>query len=144
MHRLQNEEKRMNKRKTLLIRVGLILLLAVLSTVLFITGKGYTLLLDNKTVESAGGEWRALDSAVVIVDKQEPVELFRRDRVSVEVKGSRHVLKVIIRNRMGQETDSKTVPINLKLGSRYYLLSIPGLIQEGEGWLTPFSTEDNS
>ena len=126
------------RTRQLLIRAAAVAFLAALALLLYNLGKGYLLLLDNKTVTIGGAEARALETVRVQVDGHEPIELYPRDRDQVTVTGAGHSLTFTVFDRGGRELETRRVRFRLPRGGRMYLLSLPALAGGLDGWLAEF------
>lgn len=120
-------------KKTLLLRLFLLILYAALLLVLFINGRSHTVLIDNKA--DPNGEWQAVRSMSVSINGGEPSEYQRGDRDQVRVKGQK--MQISIEFFDGSEALSKT--IKLPFMEDTLLLSIPKLIATRSDALEPFN-----
>ena len=96
---------------------------------LFVHGKGHTILIDNK--DAAGRS--ALEHAIVGVDGAEGAEYYPGDRDKAFVKGQVH--RVVVELDDGKKVE-KT--IRVPLAEDMVLVSIPLLVADAEGAVTPF------
>ncbi len=115
-----------------LIRAAAIAVYAGLIALVFITGKGHTILIDNKNAED--GSVPAIDGVMVSVDGREALELYKGDRDRENVSGQNHRVSVeIIAD--GRKIEKS---IRLPIGEDILLLSIPMLVAGREPALIPF------
>lgn len=121
------------RRRRLLVRSALIAAYLGLTALVFVLGRGHTLLLDNKDTDGA----RAIDGVVVSVNGGEEIELYPGDRDKAVVQGQRHSVAI-------ETLDGKKIEraIRLPLGHDMLLLSIPRLAAGKEPILTPFVPKD--
>lgn len=126
----------MNRK--ILIRSGVILVLVLLAVMLYSMGKGYTLLLDNKTIEANGRTLEAFEMVEVNIDGGEPIELYLRDRDMVTVTGKRHFIQITSFDKSFRETGKHSLKFRIKDKGDMFLLSMPALAAEHEDWITPF------
>lgn len=127
----------MNKATaTLLIRILFVVVLILLGIFLFAMGKTHTVLLDNKTIEYNGKEYKAIKYAVVIIDNQEEIEITQRERLKVALRRSNHT--ITIEDNKGNEVVKKfKIPLSLDIS----LLSLPLLMEFEDNqdiWLSKF------
>jgi hypothetical protein len=122
-------------RRRFLVRVGLIAVYVLAIALAFVTGKGHTILVDNKDRPEG---FAALDGILVSVDGKEPLELYAGDRDMVKVKGQRH--RVSIEAIAGG--DKKEITLELPMGEDMLLLSVPKLAAGREDCLEPFVQKD--
>jgi hypothetical protein len=121
--------------RRLLVRLALAALYAALIALVFVTGKGHTILVDNKDRPEG---FAAVDGILVSVDGREPLELYPGDRDMVKVKGQRH--RVSIESVTGGE--KKTVELKLPMDGDMLLLSVPKLAAGRDDCLEPFVPRD--
>ena len=131
------------KSRRMLVRGGLIVVYAALIGLSFVSGKGHTLLIDNK--DSEDGSVKAFETVTVTVDNQDPMEFMANDRDQAKVTAQTHTIKVVVN---GQTTERK---IHLPIGESMLLLSVPKLVAGIEPSVTVFvpkeeapAPEDNS
>jgi hypothetical protein len=124
--------KKVPLRRTI-VRSVLIAAYVGLMVLVFILGKGHTLLVDNKDVEGMPNVV-AFDDVVVGVDRQETTELTSGDRDMFKVTGQRHRVTMEI---MGQP-EKVVKDIVLPLGQDMILVSLPKLAAGIEPYLEPF------
>lgn len=122
--------------KRILIRAAALILLLLISVALYYSGKGHTLLLDNKNIEINGIQLKALDFADVIIDRGEELEILKRDRLKENVSGQKHRITVVYMDKGEEKTIQKTFQIYV--GEPMYLLSIPALLADSEEWIQVF------
>lgn len=122
----------MNRRNG--VRLVLLVFVAVLSVFLYRLGKGFDLLVDNKTVTIGEQTYRALNLVRVSVDGSEPLELMKRDRDVISVVGYTHQIKVEVLDM--DEDVVKTVEKEFKITrGTGDLLSLPALVEGDSGWI---------
>jgi len=122
------------KRK-LIIRASVVAILILLALFLYNNGKGYTLLLDNKKIESAGSTFKALDMVEVRVDRKEQIELFPGDRDMVVVSGRKHTISITVYNKSFAEDGVYKKEFKLQKGGGMYLLSMPAIAADLDEWI---------
>jgi hypothetical protein len=126
------EGSSMNRRNG--VRLTLLVLVGVLSIFLYRMGKGFDLLLDNKTVTIGEKTYKAFSLVRVSVDGSEPLELMKRDREVISVVGYNHRIKVEVLD-MDEDvvkTVEKEFEITRETGD---LLSIPALVEGEPDWI---------
>ncbi len=118
--------------RRLIVRAVLLAAFVGLAALAFVTGKGHTLLIDNKDAED--GSAQAIDGVLVSVDRQEALELYRGDRDKAIVRGQAHTISIeVIAD--GTKIRKK---IRLPIGREMLLLSIPKLAAGREPSVVPF------
>ena len=125
--------KKFKLTRTLCIRVIAIFLVIVLAVVMFIIGKQHKIYFDNKD----WGPYKAYQFVEVSVDKQDSVELARRDRDVFTVVAQGHTIYI---DAMG---DEKEVKIHIPLFMRDVLINIPALMngEDQDKWMEEFIVE---
>lgn len=120
------------RQRALLARVLLVAFLTGMLALSFYSGRGHTILIDNK--DSPDGSISAIDGVLVSIDGFEALELYAGDRDMQKVKGQRHTVKVEIIND-GAITERT---IELPLMSDMMLLSVPKMVTGIEPILETF------
>lgn len=122
----------MNRRNV--IRFALLIIVVVLSMFLYRHGKGFDLLVDNKTVTIGEKSYRALSLVRVSIDEGEPLELMKRDRDVISVVGYTHRIKVEVLDMDEDVVQSveKEFKLTRETGD---LLSIPALVGGESDWI---------
>ncbi len=124
-------EARRAQGRRLAVRSGLLAAYLALMALLFVHGKGHTILLDNKDAED--GSCRAFEDVTVSVDGGEEDQMARNDRDKAQVRGQSH--RVVITVTGGQKIEKWIrVPLNRDM----LLLSIPKLAAGIEPAIVPF------
>lgn len=119
-----------------LIRAAVLIVYVSLIALVFVTGKGHTILIDNKNAED--GSVPAIDGVLVSVDGREALELYKGDRDKEMVKGQVHSVAVEVISD-GRKIQKK---IRLPLDKDMLLLSVPMLVAGREPALIPFVPAD--
>jgi hypothetical protein len=122
------------KQRQQLIRAAIIAAYLGLGVVLFVTSRGHTLLVDNRSVSNLN--LRAPDMITVSVDGSKPLEFFRNDRDIFKVGGGMHEIQI----EFSDGTPPFTAEFDLPLKDDQYLLSIPKLINGVEPYYEVFTT----
>jgi hypothetical protein len=120
------------RQKRMVIRGGLFLAWLLLGTLLFITSRGHTLLIDNRDFENV----EAPDLITVYVDRGGGVEYFRGDRDRLTLVGSKHRILVEFSDGSPPFEGDFTLPIRDDM----YLLSVPKIINGIEPFVEVFHT----
>ena len=118
--------------RRLAVRAALAAVFVGLAALAFLTGKGHTILVDNKDAED--GSVQAFDGVMVTVDRQESLEMYLGDRLAVTVMGQSHTVTIEDLNG-GTKVERK---IRLPLGEETLLLSVPMLAEGREPALVKF------
>jgi hypothetical protein len=118
------------------VRVGLVIVYVGLVALTFVSGKGHTILVDNKA--AADGSAPAVDGVMVSVDGQEPLEMYAGDRDMAKVKGQSH--RVSVEAVAGGKKIERA--IRLPMDDDMVLLSVPKLVAGVEPFIERFTPLD--
>lgn len=120
-----SDARKTSKRKVplrrTLVRSALLVVYVGLMVLVFVTGKGHTLLVDNKDV--AGTDLRAYSLVKITVDSLKPSEETKGDRDMFKIKGQKHRIVLEVPGDPNKIVRYVTIP----MGSEIVLLSIPKL-----------------
>jgi len=122
-------------RRRFWIRAALVAAFIGLGVLVFILGKGHSLLVDNKDADD--GSVAGLDGVTVSIDGGEPSEMYSGDRDMAKVTGQTH--RVVIETMEGEKIERT---IKMPIGRDMLLLSIPMLVAGKEPVLVPFTPRD--
>jgi hypothetical protein len=132
-----------SRQKRMVIRGGFVFVWLLLGTLLFVTSRGHTLLVDNRDFENI----RAPDLITVYVDRGKGVEYFRGDRDRLTLTGSKHRVLVEFSDGSPPFEGDFTLPIKDDM----YLLSVPKMVNGVEPFVEvfhiapdPFDEEENN
>lgn len=121
--------------RRLLVRGGVLIVYLTLTAFVFVSGRGHTVLLDNKTAADESSQ--AFSLVKVYVGGEDGLELMPRDRDKVIVRGQRQVIR--IETRETAKVTEKTMRI--PLGVDTVLVSIPKMAAGIEPFWEPFVVE---
>lgn len=116
------------------IRAGLAVVYLATAVVLFITGKGHTILVDNKA--DPAGTYPAVRSAVVSINREKPMEFYPGDRDKFVVQGQKHKIRVKLLSGPGGE--EREFEFSVPLSEDMTLLSLSKLMANVEPWTETF------
>lgn len=126
----------MNKvRKRVVIRGMICLCYLLLATLMFVTGRTHTLLMDNKGNQD--GSYSAVNGMTVVVDNTTSEELLKNDRAKVVVKGQSVTLLV----KSFDGSVNQEFRLRIPLLQDTVLVSIPKLLAGIEPALEPFTAD---
>jgi hypothetical protein len=124
-------DRKLRLRRTL-VRFALVAVYIGLAVLVFVGGKGHTLLVDNKNVPDSG--LKAFEDVVVGVDSLETSELVKGDRDMFKVSGQRHRISLEIAGQPDKIVKTVVVPMN----SDMIVISLPKLAAGVEPYIEPF------
>ena len=119
-------------KKIIIVRSVIVVVYILLAVVMFVTGRGHTVLIDNKAAED--GSFKAINGMEVTVNKLPSSEFMKGDRDKFAVKGQTVKIKVVSFDGQVEETYKIKIP----LGQDAVLVSIPKLVNGLEGAVEPF------
>lgn len=117
------------------IRIVLILLWILLGVIIFFTGRGHTLLVDNQSAKD--GSYKAFEMINVTVDNQNDEEIWEGERIRLTVAGAKH--SIFVEFDDGREPVKREFVLPVK--EDMYLLSVPKMIA-GMDFVEPFRIQD--
>jgi hypothetical protein len=121
--------------KRLIVRGGVLIVYLALTILVFVSGRGHTVLVDNKT---AGDEsYQAFSLVKVYVGNGDGLELMPRDRDKVIVRGQRQLIRIETREPATVTEKTLRIPI----GVDTILVSIPKMAAGIEPFWEPFVVE---
>jgi hypothetical protein len=129
---MENNRQANSRQKKMLIRGGLVFVWLLLGTLLFITSRGHTLLVDNRDFENI----EASDLITVYIDRGWGVEYFRGDRDRLTLVGSKHRILVEFSDGSPPFEGNFTLPIRDDM----YLLSVTKMVNGIEPFVEVFHT----
>lgn len=124
------------KKRRLIVRLALIAVYFGAIALVFVSGKGHTILIDNK--DSGEGRFAAIDGVMVTVDRQEELELYSGDRDKADVAGQGHRVK--IKSLDGAVDVERT--FRLPIGVEMFILSVPRAAAGESIFVEPFMPKD--
>lgn len=124
------------RQRRLYVRTVLVAVYLGLIALVFVMGKGHTVLIDNK--DSPDGTLKAMDGVMVSVDRLEALELYPGDRDKADVKGQRH--RVTVESLDGSTKIAKN--FTLPLGKEMFILSVPKVVAGVEPFVDLFMPKD--
>jgi hypothetical protein len=121
--------------RRLIIRGGVLIVYLALTVLVFVSGRGHTVLLDNKT--AADASYQAFNLVKVYVGNEDGLELMPRDRDKVRVRGQRQVIRIETGEAATVTEKTIRIPINVDT----VLVSIPRMAAGLEPFWEPFAVE---
>ena len=125
----KNGKRKVPLRRTL-VRAALILVYVGLMVLVFVLGKGHTLLVDNKDLPDAN--LKALGLVTVTVDNLKPSDETRGDRDLFKIAGQKHRIVLAVPGDPNKIVKYITVPMD----SDITLISLPKLAAGQDPFVT--------
>lgn len=124
----------MNKKRTILFRVGAVLLLLMIAAIMMVIGRGHTVYIDNETMEYDGQTYKAPYKAVMFVDGKQVAKLYDKERGMSTCIGQRFDMTLVITEEKGGEEQRLNISLSLPYNMDGIAINLPtflaGLPQE--------------
>lgn len=117
--------------RRILVIAGLLILYVALTCLVFVLGKGHTVIVDNR---NSGALIASKDGFTVSVNGSEPVEMYPGDRIQEKTKGQG--ITITVETFSGQKTEKRfTIPLLMDT----ILVSIPKMTAGTEPYFEVFT-----
>ena len=103
----------MKKKRTLLFRVGAILLLLIIAGFMMLIGRGHTVYIDNKSLEYNGQTYTTPYKVVVFVDGEQVAKLRDKERGMATCIGQKFNMTLEITQEKGGTEETVNVTLDL-------------------------------
>ena len=122
-------------KKRYIIDILLVLFFIALSVFLYASGKGYSLIFDNRDITIGDRTYQPPGYIRITIDGTgRPLEIMEKDRDIMTVKGKNHIMKVEVLDE-DEETVLSTTEREISIRyNRGNLLSIPAFLAEDPEW----------
>ncbi|HAG70400.1 MAG TPA: hypothetical protein DCL38_10590 [Lachnospiraceae bacterium] len=115
-------------KKTIIIRMCLVLLLLVIAVICFITGRGHTVYFDNKAVDFSGETYPAVYKIEVKVNGEKAAKLYEDERGMADTMGQSFSMVVEMTKEKGDEPTAHAVSLSLPYSMDGIILNIPAMM----------------
>ena len=129
-----------SKMRSLLFRLGTVLILVGICAWMMIVGRGHTVYLDNKKLEYEGETYEPPYKITVIVKDEQVAKLNKKDRGMATTIGQNFRMTLrIMKEKKGEETE-ETYDIKLPYDLDGIVVNLPGLMAglPEEAWMSEF------
>lgn len=130
----------MNKKRTLIIRIVVVVVLVAIAWAMTIVGRGHTIYFDNKKLELNGTTYDTPYKVEVYVDGERVAKLYDKERGTCTCIGQTLQVDLTITQEKGgdETTASYTIPIPQNLDG--VVINLPGYLAglSQEDYLTEF------
>lgn len=130
----------MNKTRSLLFRIGTVLVLVGICVWMMIIGRGHTVYFDNKKLEYEGETYEPPYKITVIVKGEQVAKLNKKDRGMATTIGQNFRMTLrIMKEKKGEETE-ETYDIRLPYDLDGIVINLPGYLAglPEEAWMSEF------
>lgn len=118
----------MKKRRTILFRIGAILILLVIAAAMMLIGRGHTVYVDNVTMDYEGQTYKAPYKVVVLVGGEQVAKLRNKERGMATCIGQKFTMTLKITQEKGGDEVSKTVTLELPYNMDGIVINLPGYL----------------
>ena len=129
-----------SKMRSLLFRLGTVLILVGICVWMMIVGRGHTVYLDNKKLEYEGETYEPPYKITVIVKDEQVAKLNKKDRGMATTIGQNFRMTLrIMKEKKGEETE-ETYDIKLPYDLDGIVVNLPGLMAglPEDAWMSEF------
>lgn len=141
----------MKTKRTILFRVGAILLLLMIAGIMMVIGRGHTVYIDNKSLEYNGQTYETPYKVVVFVDGEQVAKLRDKERGMATCIGQKFSMTLEITQEKGgsEETINVTLPLpysmdGIAINLPAYLAGLPEEAYLSEFQIAVEETEESS
>lgn len=118
----------MKKKRTILFRVGAILVLLVIAGFMMVIGRGHTVYLDSKTLDYNGQTYATPYKIVVIVDGEQVAKLYDDERGMVTCIGQKFEMTLEITQEKGGSEETTTAMLTLPYNMDGIAINLPAYL----------------
>lgn len=133
----------MNKKRTLLFRLGTVLLLLLIAGIMMVIGRGHTVYLDNKSMEYNGQTYETPYKVVVFVDGKQVAKLRDDERGMATNIGQKFDMTLEITKEKGGSEETVNVSLKLPYSMDGIAINLPAYLAglPEEAYLSEFVIE---
>lgn len=130
----------MKVKRTLLIRVAVILVLIAISAVMMVIGRGHTVYFDNVALDYNGTHYDTPYKVTVFVNGEQVAKLYEKERGMATWMGQNFKMKLEVVETKGGAEETYSISLNLPYSMDGIVLNLPALLQglPEEAYLTEF------
>lgn len=118
----------MKKRRTILFRIGAILILLIIAAVMMVIGRGHTVYIDNVTMDYGGQTYKAPYKVVVFVGGEQVAKLRNKERGMSTCIGQRFEMTLEITQEKGGGEETRTVSLELPYNLDGVVINLPAFL----------------
>ncbi len=128
----------MKNKRTILFRIGAILILLIIAGIMMVIGRGHTVYIDNKSIDYNGQTYKTPYKVVVFVDGEQVAKLRDKERGMATCIGQKFEMTLEITQDKGGNEETSTVtldlPYNMDAGlpEEVYLSKFEPAVEETE------------
>ncbi len=118
----------MSNKRSLLFRIGAILLLVLIAACMMIVGRGHTVYFDNKAIEYQGVTYEAPYKVTVLVKGEQAAKLYEKERGSATNIGQSFEMTLRVMQEKGGSEQEYTYRFKLPYSMDGIVVNIPGFL----------------
>ena len=118
----------MNKKRTLIIRIVVVVLLVALAYAMTIIGRGHTVYLDAKKIEYNGTEYKPAYKTEVYVNGERIAKLYDKERGMSTCVGSKFTMTLKITDVKGGDETEATYTVSLPQSMDGVIINLPAYL----------------
>lgn len=115
--------------KSMLYKILTVVAILILAAVMMIIGRGHTVYLDNKTIDTANGSLTAFYRADIEVRNNEPQKLSARERGAATFMGQSVKVTVTYMETKNSQKKTETFKVKVPYGWDGIIVNLPALIK---------------
>ncbi|MBQ7564693.1 MAG: hypothetical protein IJT16_11975 [Lachnospiraceae bacterium] len=133
----------MNTKKTVILRIVLIVVLLAIAALMFLIGRGHTVYFDNKSGEYNGQKYETPYKIEVSVDGERVAKLYDGERGMASTMGQNFSMIVEITEEKGGDSVAHAVSLTLPYNMDGIILNIPAMMAglPADAYLSEFIIE---
>lgn len=138
--------KTKTSKRTLIIRIAVVVLLIAIGYWMSIIGRGHTVYLDNKSFEYDGKTYDTPYKIVVNVDGEEAAKLYDRERGSVTCIGQKFTMTLEVTQEKGGSETVETYTITLPKNMDGIIINLPAYLAglDEDAYMSEFITSPDT
>ena len=118
----------MSNKRSLLFRIGAILLLVLIAACMMIVGRGHTVYFDNKAIEYQSVTYEAPYKVTVLVKGEKAAKLYEKERGSATNIGQSFEMTLRVMQEKGGSEQEYTYRFKLPYSMDGIVVNIPGFL----------------
>lgn len=118
----------MNKKRTFIIRIVVVVLLVALAYAMTIIGRGHTVYLDAKKIEYNGTEYKPAYKTEVYVNGERIAKLYDKERGMSTCVGSKFTMTLKITDVKGGDEREETYTVSLPQSMDGVIINLPAYL----------------
>lgn len=120
----------MKSRRSLLFKLGALLILVGICVHMFIVGRGHTVFFDNKTIEYEGTEYKTPYKVVVIVNGEQAGKLYKKERGKATWIGQKFKMTLEVTEEKGGDEYVREVALTLPYNMDGIIINLPAFLND--------------